>query len=312
MSKKALISVVVPVYKVEKYLKKCVDSVLAQTYQNFELFLVDDGSPDNCGKMCDEFAKNDGRIRVIHQKNKGLSAARNAGLKGVKGEFVAFIDSDDSVKKNYLEALLEAMSDDVDITVCGYNEFLPKAESLSGTEATKRLLIGQNDMDILAWNKLYRRSLFVDNDIEYPEGRIHEDNLTTYKLYAASRNVVYVAESLYAYLIRDNSITTSTTRLKQLNERKNAAREAEVYLRDNSELLKAAKIAYLLACFRFVDCALFGEIDAKYYEEYRSAILREKKEYSANSQITKKLRLYLRLIDMFNGAPYRIFRRIKK
>ena len=114
------ISVIVPVYKVEPYLHECVDSILAQTFTDFELILVDDGSSDNCGKICDEYAAKDSRIRVIHQENRGVSAARNAALDAAKGEFIAFIDSDDVVNVYYLEVLLSGMDEDTDIVACKY------------------------------------------------------------------------------------------------------------------------------------------------------------------------------------------------
>ena len=176
-----LVSVIIPVYKVEKYLAECVDSVLNQTYRNLEIILVDDGSPDACGAMCDAYAAQDDRVRVIHRPNGGLSVARNAGLEVMTGEWVLFVDSDDWVDLDTLETLLNRKDERADIIEFGYSysfvdreeEQLYFADILCGSRQALGLLVeGQKPMG-LAWDKLYRAS--VIKNLRFIEGRYYED-----------------------------------------------------------------------------------------------------------------------------------------
>ena len=164
-----LVSVVVPVYGVEKYVEKCLDSLSHQSYENIEVIVVDDGSTDRSGDICEEFAKKDKRIKVFHKTNGGLSDARNYGIKRAKGEYVCLVDSDDWVKSGFVEKMVNvALRENADIVVCGYNDMVPGRITMTGEEATMRLLVEQENVDIIAWNKMYRRSLF--DDVSYPEG----------------------------------------------------------------------------------------------------------------------------------------------
>ena len=180
---KPLLSIIVPVYDVERYLPKCIDSILAQTFTDFELILVEDGSPDNCPALCDAAAARDARIRVIHQKNGGLSAARNAGLDAARGEWIGFVDSDDYIAPEMYEALYKAVqSTGADLALCDYAEVNetgalcpPMHISLAEQVFTGRELL-KNATDTMiqpAWNKLYRRAIFAQ--LRYPEGKLNED-----------------------------------------------------------------------------------------------------------------------------------------
>lgn len=225
----ALISVIIPVYKVEDYLKRCVDSVLAQTYQNIEIILVDDGSPDHCPKMCDDYAKKQEKIRVIHQGNKGLSGARNAGIDAAQGEYIAFLDSDDLWSPYFLESLYDAMiQNNADISQCRWEymhgDSLKEAydpnvakHCFSGREMLANLYIRTGAYYVVAWNKLYKRKLF--ETIRYPEGRIHEDEATTYRLFDLAEKCVFVDNALYGYYVGSNgtSITRNGFQLKKLD-----------------------------------------------------------------------------------------------
>ena len=307
------ISIVMPVYRVQDYVLECLESIAAQTYKNIEVIVIDDGSPDDSGAICDDFAKKDTRFHVIHQKNGGLSAARNRGLKEATGKYIAFVDSDDSVAPEYIEKLYQSIHDnDSEVAACGFNQTHIDRQAMSGDEATAVLLTKQLDEDLVAWNKLYLRSLFIDNKIEYPVGEIHEDNLTTYKLYAAAKRVSFVPEALYNYRLRSDSITQSNSVLKQLTMRERAAREAIEYFAQNEGLREAAEVALLLAKFRFIDGALSGTINKKYYGDARDWVLKKRAEFSKNRRLTKKLKLYLPLLSMMGGAPYKLFRKIKK
>lgn len=212
-----MISVIVPVYKVEKYLDKCVQSIIQQTYQNFELILVDDGSPDNCPKMCDEYArKYNDKIKVLHKKNGGLSDARNAGTMIAKGEYVTYIDSDDYVAENYLEKLYNIMKDNnADIAVTGIEIFYEnkkiknkyklenKTYIYSGEQALEKMLY-QNTLDTSACAMLIPVS--IAKEFLFPIGKYHEDEYTTYKYYANIEKVAVTTERLYFYLQRSGSI----------------------------------------------------------------------------------------------------------
>ena len=210
-----LISVIIPVYKVEKYLCRCVDSVLEQTYTNMEIILVDDGSPDNCPVMCDEYARQDSRVKVIHQENAGLSGARNAGIDMAQGQWLAFVDSDDYLAADFLEQLYQACVDtDSSLSVCRWEyvrgETIPEhgtgeTRVYTGREMLANLYVPDGAYFVVAWNKLYRKELF--EDIRYPLGRIHEDEATTYRIYDKVKKAAYVDRSLYGYFVTPVSIT---------------------------------------------------------------------------------------------------------
>lgn len=207
------ISVIVPVYKVEPYLRRCLDSIVNQTYRKLEIILVDDGSPDNCGMICDEYAAKDERVRVIHQKNAGLSAARNAGLRIASGDCLGFVDSDDWVELEMFETLLNGLQDiGADIAVCGrYEEYKdhkvpycwPEVQVLDTEHAVGELL--KNDrLQNLVWDKLYRRELF--EEIWFPEGKTFEDMAVMHWLFLRAKKVVCLPVVMYHYLHRAGSI----------------------------------------------------------------------------------------------------------
>lgn len=322
MNKKELplISVVVPVYNVREYVEKCLVSIAGQSYKNIEVLVVDDGSTDGSGGICDEFARRDARFKVIHQKNGGLSRARNVGIKEAGGEFLCFVDSDDFVKKDFVRKLYEvAFREGADVAVCGYEErsreavedVLPEAKILSGEEATIRLLIQQENIDVIAWNKLYRRELFVKNNVRFPEGMKYEDNLTTYKLLSLAEKVVYISDALYVYLRRENSITGSDKKEERLRARELAARSAMDFFKKNGELSSAAKVSLLLAKYAFLDAAISGKVDAECGENALKWIRSNAFLYMNNPFMTKKLELYNRLNMKLDGKLYRVFRKIR-
>ena len=212
------ISVIVPVYKVEKYIHRCVDSILSQTYDDFELILVDDGSPDKCGDICEEYAAKDSRVVVIHQKNGGLSSARNAGIDWFfahsDSRWLNFIDSDDWVHPEYLQWLLDAaVQQGVSVSICGYAE-TDGAELEVDRETLKPALRNTEDFYVnhsllctFAWSKLYRRECF--QEIRYPVGKLYEDKFTTYKILFDYESVAVLAAPLYAYFRNLDGITKS-------------------------------------------------------------------------------------------------------
>jgi len=211
------ITIVVPVYNVEKYINLCVESILRQTYQDFSLILVDDGSTDNCGHICDQYAKNDNRISVIHKKNGGLSDARNAAIDRVNTKFITFIDSDDTISKYYLSILLSVITESgADIAQA---DFTREVNDLDNEGKSNDLFIYDNTTTLLkeyftlgkvekaAWGKVYATELF--QDIRYPVGKLYEDSFTTYKLLLKVKKFARVSNLLYFYRINNSSIMHS-------------------------------------------------------------------------------------------------------
>lgn len=215
---KPLLSIIVPVYNVEKYIERCIKSILNQSFTNFELILVDDGSPDNCGKICDEYKNKDKRIKVIHKKNGGLSDARNAGIEIAKGEYIAFVDSDDFINKYMYEILYKNEKKlDADISICNFkmvceNDRIDENILISSedvkvydrNEALNKLYGNENLQFIVAWNKIYKKELFLN--IRYEYGKCHEDEFIIHKLIYKSNKVVSCSEKLYYYFENDSSI----------------------------------------------------------------------------------------------------------
>lgn len=207
------ISVIIPVYKVEPYIRKCLDSVVNQTYQNLEIILVDDGSPDICGAICDQYAATDNRIKVIHKKNGGLASARNAGLSVASGDYIGWVDSDDWVELTMFEKLAKkANAENADVVCCGrYKEF-PNRRIVQTWDHEQRLtrenaidlLLKDNILQNYVWDKLWKRSLYFG--IIFPEGRNFEDISVVYKLFEKAERIFTIPDVLYHYLQRGDSI----------------------------------------------------------------------------------------------------------
>ncbi len=226
------ISVIIPVYKVEAYLRRCVDSILAQTFQDFELILVDDGSPDNCPAICDEYAAKDSRIRVIHQANGGLSAARNTGIDAAAAEYFLFCDSDDVLHPECLQILLSCIQKTgAKIALGEFDRFHEVAVTRdcfsawdgtymikSNVETLNCLFDGRESLHSLvsSCGKLFRRDLFTD--IRFPVGRLFEDEFTTYQLYYRAERIAFTGITLYYYFVNPNGITGTLSIQKRFDE----------------------------------------------------------------------------------------------
>lgn len=215
-----MISVIVPVYKVEPYLRQSVDSILGQTFPDFEVILVDDGSPDACGAICDEYAARDSRVRVIHKANAGVSAARNSALDVARGDFIACVDSDDQIAADYLDKLWRAITrEDADIALCGYTSIEAEAdgdlrptpdgtwERTTGRELSLLMYQKPLEINVAPWGKLYRRRFF--ETVRFPEGKVHEDQFVIPRVFYEAGPAVVLREALYRYRVRPGSITTS-------------------------------------------------------------------------------------------------------
>jgi glycosyltransferase involved in cell wall biosynthesis len=213
------ISIIVPVYKVEPYIHKCVDSILAQTFSDFELILVDDGSPDNCGSICDAYAEKDKRVKVIHKNNEGISTARNAGLDLAKGDYIGFVDSDDWIESDMYELLYNmCISNDCEIASCTSKIYYSDKTVITGTHSLKildkseamRVVIEGSLYDEVVWTKLFKRSLL--DGVRFPVGRVYEDTAFTYRVIHRSQRVCCIGEPKYNYVKRNGSTMDSATK----------------------------------------------------------------------------------------------------
>ncbi len=207
-----MISVIVPVFQVEPYLEQSINSIIGQTYPDLEILLIDDGSPDKCGEICDKYEAIDSRVRVIHTENRGLSAARNLGIEHAHGEYLSFVDSDDWIEPNMLERLMKVSEESgADIVVCGrVMEYPNKREIISPPpgilkrdEAVKALAL--LEIRNPAWDKLWKKKCF--ESIRFPVGRVYEDIATTYRVFLHVEKVACIQEALYHYRIRGDSIS---------------------------------------------------------------------------------------------------------
>lgn len=222
-----LISVIVPVFRVEKYLKKCISSIQAQTYRNLEIILVDDGSDDGSSKICDDLAKNDSRIKVIHKSNGGLSSARNAGIELANGDYIGFVDSDDYIVENMYETLYSLMNqNNADIAICDFFQWdqngvigfkcKKEIQIYEKEEIIKRFFrINQDKGYFSVWCRLYKASIL--KNIRFTENVVNEDVDYSYRVFMNCKNVVETSEKLYAYNVGNVSITRNSLTPKDLD-----------------------------------------------------------------------------------------------
>ena len=221
-----LVSVIVPIYNVEKYLSRCVDSILSQSYNNLEVWLVDDGSPDGCAAICDEYARKDNRVKVIHKENGGLADARNVAIDKATGDFVVCVDSDDYISHTHIEGLYKLIYDNnADVAINTSCSFFDGTEPQPAKSVNKvyiydglhsiETMFYQEKFDTSAWGKMYKRELF--DGIRYPKGLLFEDLPTTYKLLLKAQKVVFQDVQSYYYFLRDNSIEGTAFSPKKLD-----------------------------------------------------------------------------------------------
>ena len=257
MERQPLISVIVPCYKVEKYLPKCVGCLLQQTYKNLEIILVDDGSPDRCGEICDDYAETDSRVKVIHKVNGGLSDARNVAIDVAHGKYLTFVDSDDYVANDYVEILINlCIKYDADVSVVNpifidesgdFTHVFPSDDNEYCFDAYSaiELMFYQMLFDTSAWGKLYKKSLF--DGVRYPKGIIFEDLPTTYLLFAKSNKIAFKNKEVYYYLIRKTSIEGASFNPHKLESALHVYRSME----EHNYILKNVEDAYKCRMFSF-------------------------------------------------------------
>lgn len=222
-----LISIIVPIYCVEKYLDKCIQSIVGQTYENLEIILVNDGSPDNCPQICECWAKKDSRIQVVHKINGGLSDARNVGMTVAKGKYIAFIDSDDYIEKDMYEKMYRALQlQDADMVICNiekvteFGEVIPTEspiinEVFSGKDCLYRILKNNSWYYVTVWNKLYKKEVL--DDIEFPLGKINEDEFVIHEILFKCTKIISLQDKLYKYVQREGSIMNASKKVKMMD-----------------------------------------------------------------------------------------------
>lgn len=240
----AKIAVIVPVYNVENHIRNCIESILNQSFDDFKLILINDGSTDKSYDICEEYEVSDRRIKLIDQENMGLSMARNNGLEISTEKYVTFLDSDDYIHKDMLKVLLENLIEtSADISVCDhqkvYEGLRPEYEEkeneirvLSNIEAVEKIVRDNDENMIVAWGKIYKRELF--EGVRYPRGKYHEDEFVTYKLFYKAKDIVKTSAKLHYYTQRDESITGDKYSLKRL-EKLEGLREAIDFFKEKNE-----------------------------------------------------------------------------
>lgn len=272
----AKISVVVPIYKVEPYIHQCIDSIIGQTIQDLELILVVGFNSDKCEEICDQYAKRDSRIKVIKSEPKGLSDARNQGIEIATGDYIGFVDGDDYIAKDMYQNLLDAMLQyESEIAICAYslvNEDDGKiitppvfAENriMSNVEAMDALFTAKPYGGVMAWNKLYKIGLFKDTGIRYPIGCLHEDNLTTYKLYYEAKNIVFINKCGYYYIQRSNSLMGLEFSLKELAALRAAEESLQFVKGKKLPLQEQVQCNYILTNFTLLNTAIMKKYNDK-------------------------------------------------
>ena len=308
--KEKFVSVIVPIYNVESYLKECIESILAQTWKNYEVILVDDGSTDLSGKLCDAYVNENDNVRVIHKENGGLSSARNAGIEVSVGNYVAFVDSDDIIHPDYLKVLVEiAESQEADLVACDFikgencqwiQDPAPQIEIRLGENILRKM----NDKDVIvtvAWNKLYQRKFFDKYGLRYPEGKIHEDMFLTPQVLYHANKMVITNQKLYFYRQRENSIMNTAFSLKQLDGLEAILFRIKLFEKWNETQLQQKeyeglirKGRYLYKKIKTADENLYPDICKKIRDEMKS-ILRNPTAFHGLS-LEYKLKLFYFLL----------------
>ena len=284
----SLVSVIVPIYKVEDYLDECVKSIVGQTYKNIEIILVDDGSPDHCPQKCDEWAKKDLRIRVVHKQNGGLSSARNAGLDVAKGEYIAFVDSDDFITPDYVEVMYNRICNDKSVGIVsgmiyrycdGQTSPFKQAWNITNERITSsdkfRISSINQTVSYTVWNKIFRASLL--SKVRFREGKTNEDTLFMYDLgnamVDADYSMVEVPHYVYYYRYREDSICTSTKRPLALDIIQNLKDMMDDCKGKDNTLWKAIYLKYTKSIYGFLDSLLLNDIwRPLYFKSYQKEL----------------------------------------
>jgi len=313
-----LISIIIPVYKVENFLNRCVESARSQTYVNLEIILVDDGSPDKCPDICDKYLELDNRIKVIHKNNGGLSDARNAGVKVAKGDYIFFLDSDDWIHSKTIEIMVNSINKyNAELVVCNYSieeDFINEEncdinmihfEELKSNQALMNMY--SNDAFITAWGILLKKELA--EKIPFPKGKIHEDEFTTYKYYLSSEKILYIDFPFYKYFRRIDSIMGEKFNIRRFDCLEALRERIEYFDRVNElQLLK-------LTVERYIDLSLWmlnnienNKNDRKLYNKELNILKIIIKKYSKRIELDFNRFSYL--YKKIDPAPIYYFKKL--
>ena len=312
-----LVSVIVPVYNVEDYINKCVKTILNQSYRKIEVILVDDGSSDASASICDHFARMNSRVRVIHKKNAGLSAARNSGLSLAKGDYISFVDGDDYVASDYIEFLLALIvANDADISQCGYYIQFSEKRIVNKLSDDKLHILDKMQVleslcynglyDVTAWNKMYRRELF--ESVTYPEGWMYEDTAVSYRIAENASKFVIKVKPKYFYVQRYNSIANGLKFNQSKYQFVEVGDEMAKYISKKYPQLKQAADAKMC----FVRLSTLAQMvntkhsDSDRVKEYKTFI----REHASRVLADKKVHLRDKLGIISLGLGYPFFRAV--
>ena len=323
MTKKlnSLVSVIVPIYKVEDYLDECVKSIVDQTYKHIEIILVDDGSPDHCPQKCDEWAKKDLRIRVVHKQNGGLSSARNAGLDVAKGEYIAFVDSDDFITPDYVEVMYNRICNDKSVGIVSgmiyrYTDGQTSPFNQTWNITNERITSSDNfrissinqTVSYTVWNKIFRASLL--SKVRFREGKTNEDTLFMYDLgnamVDADYSMVEVPHYVYYYRYREDSICTSTKRPLALDIIQNLKDMMDDCKGKDNTLGKAIYLKYSKAIYGFLDGLLLNDIwRPLYFKSYQKELRKIPFSYIISNYKLNDV-LYIQLLKWMPSLRHRL------
>ncbi len=291
-----LISIIIPVYNVEQYIDDCMKSLLGQTYKNLEIILVDDGSPDNSGRICDEYAQKDSRIRVIHKENGGLSDARNWGLNIATGKYITFLDSDDAITDDCIEYLYNLLVDNkhADMSICGIKR-IQIGETREGNDHTKteiytpeqalEVMLYDKGIDVASYAKLYKKEVF--SELRFPVGEVYEDTATTYKVIEKCDFIVYGDKQCYFYYTRPGSISKQGRFNKKEYDYIKHTEEMLSYIENKyPKLQKAIDRFFLYSKFRILRLLVFTYPRNK---EFEKAILKDIKKIRISVLLDKNV-----------------------
>ena len=317
MQNNCLVSIVIPVYNVEKYIEKCLLSVINQTYKNLEIIIVNDGTKDNSLKICERIKQMDERVKIINQKNGGLSCARNTGIDNANGEYICFVDSDDFLENDFVEVLLNfAKEKNVDICACDFwyidendKKWTLKEKNdkmYSNIEAIKDILLDYQKTEVMTWNKIYKLDIFKKYNIRFPVGKLHEDNYTTYKLYYYSNGVYLVNKKLYYYLQRNDSIMGKKFNVKRLDALDSVYEKKKFFKSENVDLKEEITFNEISTLINLLNNMIKDSFKEDSYFDIINIINTNKKIFMKNKYLNLKYKIALILI-FGNGRLYSLF-----
>ena len=299
------VSVIVPVYKVEKYIRRCVDSIVLQTYKNIEVILVDDGSPDQCGDICDDYANKYSNIKVIHQENRGQAAARNTGVANATGEYIMFVDADDFILPDCIEYLVIIKEKaDADVSIGGFKYWyengdfnLKKNNNYNGNDTciltSDEALIAMNytkGFGATAWAKLYSKHVIEIHP--FPEGQIYEDLAILYKIINDCKNVVYGKKIVYVWVQRAESTMHSTFNQRQMAGIEATLAQIRFFSEKNPLVVHSAKVRHMAKIAELMSIALISDNSREWYKTLKSHMYFYN-EVMNDSNVNKSLKIRL-------------------